>query len=231
MRPDAHLAVHGAIAGGPDQLVGDMFAGQRAGQLRALRAHANTISHARHVAMEDSYPRTRQFLGLENFHRASAEHLAAQTTLRRPLRQIGAEFAQRLDDPAAADLAEVEWAWLESHGASDEPGLTLDVIRGWSAQSLLETRVRPHPAARFIRLRRPNAFRWDHRIVGDGPWVLVTRPGLEVMVFRAGAGAMRGAGFAAGGATIAELLEADAAATTMLIQRGALTLVPRSTSC
>lgn len=60
-----------AIALGPDHAPCEFFRDGRAAALRGLSVHANTISHARLVALEETFPRTRSLLGESLFNRLS----------------------------------------------------------------------------------------------------------------------------------------------------------------
>src|SRR3546814_11572635 len=75
---------------------------------------------------------------------------------RRSLSDIGAGFADWLADPRAADLARVEWAWLESYHAADAPALVLAELLGLSEADLPGLPVRRHPAASVVALPRPD---------------------------------------------------------------------------
>src|SRR3546814_14023377 len=77
------------------------------------------------VALEETFPRTRDYLGEEEFNRLSRCFVEEGGAQRRSLSDIGAGFADWLADPRAADLARVEWAWLESYHAADAPALEI----------------------------------------------------------------------------------------------------------
>ena len=92
-------AVAATLMRGPDHLPPTLFAGDAAAVLRGLRVHANTISHARLVALEASFPRTRAYLGEGEFNRLSRAFLDSGGAAGRSLTDIGATFA----DIAALD--------------------------------------------------------------------------------------------------------------------------------
>src|SRR3546814_1795547 len=118
MLEQGQAAIAATLLHGPGHLPADLFAGSDAAVLRGLRVHANTISHARLVALEETFPRTRDHLGEEEFNRLSRCFVEEGGAQRWSLRDIGAGFADWLADPRAADLARVEWAWLESYHAA-----------------------------------------------------------------------------------------------------------------
>ena len=123
-------AIAATLLQGPDHLPAGLFAGEDAAVLRGLRVHANTISHARLVALEETFPRTRAHLGDADFNRLSRIFVEAGGAEGRALSDIGRDFPGWLDDPLAADVARVEWAWLESYHAAEAPPLRLADLAG-----------------------------------------------------------------------------------------------------
>ncbi|MBB3764047.1 HvfC/BufC family peptide modification chaperone [Sphingomicrobium lutaoense] len=210
------------IAKGPAAYRDGLFAAPRAAALRALRAHANTISHARYKALEDSFPLTRQAMGGEAFHALAERYLRNDAPRARPLRLIGADFAERIDDPAIADLADAEWAMLEAYGAAEAPAIEMQSIAGQSPEQLVAARVALHPAARLVALRRPEVFAWEGMPATGEPWLLVTRPASEQRVAQVSDAVARAVRAARNGCVMGELFELDAPAVTLLVQTGAL---------
>lgn len=103
-------AIAATLLHGPDHLPAGLFAGDDNAVLRGLRVHANTVSHARLVALEETFPRTREHLGEAEFNRLSRAFVEGGGAERLALPDIGRDFAGWLGDPLAADLARVEWA-------------------------------------------------------------------------------------------------------------------------
>jgi hypothetical protein len=185
MRDGDQAAVAATLLHGPRHLPSGLFAGTEAAVLRGLRVHANTISHARLVALEETFPRLRDHLGAAEFNRLSRVFVEAGGAERRPLADIGAGFADWLDDPLAADIARVEWAWLESYHAADAAALRLADLAGCDEAALLATRVRRHPAARILLLATGAAPHLDAAFAADTAAILLTRPEAEVRSFAA----------------------------------------------
>ncbi len=177
---DGQVAIAATLLGGPACLPSGVFAGDDAVVLRGLRVHANTISHARLVALEDTFPRTRQYLGETLFNRLSRDFVDAGHAQHRSLRNIGAGFPDWLAAPLAADLARIEWAWLESYHAADAPALALAELAGSDEAALLDLLVRRHPAARAVSLASVVAPLVDPGFAPDVAVLLVTRPQVEV---------------------------------------------------
>ncbi|WP_288990469.1 DNA-binding domain-containing protein [uncultured Sphingopyxis sp.] len=175
-------AITAAINGGPDHLPDWLFAGDPAQVLCGLRVHANTISHARLVALEETFPLCRDLLGAEAFNRLSRRYAETDGARRRALVGIGADFPDWLNGkapPRAQDLARIEWAWLESYHAADAPALTLAELAGQSQAALLSLPVRRHPAAHIVSLSSDAAAALDPALAATRI-VLLARPDAEV---------------------------------------------------
>jgi len=181
MRED-QAAFAATLLRGPDHLPADVFAGDSAAVLRGLRVHANTISHARLVALEDTFPRTRDHLGVAEFNRVSRAFIDIGGAQGRSLALIGAAFPDWLADPVAADLARAEWAWLESYHAADAAALALADLAGLSGAELLGLAVRRHPAARTVTLSSAAAPLVDLHFAPGVRALLVVRPDADVRV-------------------------------------------------
>ncbi|WP_156318132.1 putative DNA-binding domain-containing protein [Blastomonas sp. AAP25] len=139
---------------GPAAFPDGLFAGEPSRALLGLKAHANTISHARLVALEQTYPRTLEHLGHATFNALSRDFIERPAVRQRKLMQIGEGFsaclALRHPDRQVADLAAVEWAWLESYHAADAPALALGDLAAYDEPGLLALEVVLHPASRIV---------------------------------------------------------------------------------
>ena len=97
-------AIAATLLRGPAQLPADLFAGGDAAVMRGLRVHANTISHARLVALEETFPRTRDYLGEKEFNRLSRLFVDEGGAENRSLNDIGGMIAC---EPGPLDAREV----------------------------------------------------------------------------------------------------------------------------
>lgn len=179
----AQAAIAATLLQGPAHLPANLFAGNDAAVLRGLRVHANSISHARLVAIEETFPRTRAYLGESEFNRLSRRFVEEGGAQRRSLNDVGAGFADWLADPRAADMARVEWAWLETYHAADAPALALADLTGLDEAGLLGLTVRRHPAVRIVALASDAARLVDPAFAADTRALLVTRPDADVRLF------------------------------------------------
>ncbi|HEV7313199.1 DNA-binding domain-containing protein [Sphingopyxis sp.] len=179
---EVQAAIAATLLHGPAYLPADLFAGGEAAALRGLRVHANTISHARLVALEDTFPRTREYLGEALFNQLSRDFVDAGHARYRSLGKIGSDFPDWLADPVAADLARVEWAWLESYHAADARALSFADLAGIDEAALLGLAVRRHPAARIVKLASAAASLIDPDFAPDVGTLIIARPEAEVRV-------------------------------------------------
>lgn len=174
-----------AIDKGPDFLLEGLFCGSRQAVLRGMKVHANTISHARLVALEDTFPITRRQMGEERFNALSRQYLEGPDVSSRPLARIGETFSHFLKaveaDRALVDLTAFEWEWLESCHASEAQALTLSDLAGLREAALLNIVLARHPAARLLHMDM-QAHGWIGLAIPQACTlpVLITRPGLEV---------------------------------------------------
>jgi len=183
-----------AIDRGPDFIAEAAFAGGRPAAMRGLCVHANTISHARLVALEESFPRGMEQLGHERFNALCRQFLETGSASAEPLGTIGRDLPSFLADEGerdAAATAQFEWAWLESYHAAEAVPLVLADLAGLAEDRLLATTVSLHPAARLVP---PNA---NSRLIEEVPTlayaagILITRPHADVLISPADAAMIR----------------------------------------
>lgn len=186
-------AMMAALDHGPAHLPAELFAGSPERVLAGMKVHANTISHARLVALEETFPRTREHIGHDRFNEHSRLFLLQPGVTAQPLTQIGAGFEQFLIDEGeaagAADLARFEWLWLTAYHAAEAEPLALDVLTSLAPDELLEHTIVRHPAAivsRFDPL--------VHQVIGAevaglgaAEAIVIARPQAQVLVSPASA--------------------------------------------
>lgn len=231
-------AMMDALDLGPEHLPENLFSGPLERVLAGMTVHANTISHARLVALEETFPRTREVIGQDRFNVHSRLFIQQPGVAAQLLAAIGQGFDSFLlkqgEGEGVADLARFEWLWLQSYHAADAPPLTLGQLAGLEAEALLEVCLQRHPAAvasQFAPL--------VHKLIGaeveglaKADAVLITRPDSDVFVFPVSAMAASMLAAAQFSCAISNLLapdgeERDDAAAAMpalvaLIEAGAL---------
>lgn len=146
-----------ALQKGPDYLPNEMFSGTLRRAFLGVKAHANTISHARLVAIEDSYPKLRERLGPELFNTLSRDFIEQDTTRQKDINDLGQGFADYIAehgvDGASVDLARIEWAWLQSYHAADADVLTMQDIAALDEDGLMALPLIWAPSTQYIILQ------------------------------------------------------------------------------
>jgi hypothetical protein len=177
-----------ALDHGPAHLPQDLFAGSDDRVLAGMKVHANTISHARLIALEDTYPRTREHLGHARFNQHSRLFLQQPGVTGRSLGMIGAGFdgflARHGEGEGSAGLARFEWLWLQSYHAADAECLELDELTALTPDALLEQSLASHPAA-FGASFHPlvhELFGAEVPGLAAAEAILIARPEAEVLV-------------------------------------------------
>lgn len=222
-----------AIALGPDHLPEGLFVGMRSNAVRGLSVHANTISHARLIALEETFPRTRRYLGEAAFNRLSRAFCESGHVGSLPLARIGCCFPAWLEDAGqpetALSLARFEWAWLECYHACEATAFGLDDLASLGEAGIARLALVHHPASAAITLDARCRELLAEEFCGqfDAAEVLISRPEAEVDVTSISATAARlHATFAKPQPVctlLAEAAEPDAEASLLaLIAAGAL---------
>jgi hypothetical protein len=165
--------------------------GQAAPSFRtqAFAVYRNTSARGAVEALRASYPTVDMLVGEEMFTQAALDYRHEQPPAGPVLSDYGADFAAFLarqpwtcELPYLADVARLDWLWLQSFLAEDAPAMP-------QAMGSM-TRIALHPAARFAWLPTPAMTIWlAHRDPWlmdelDPEWVeegaLFTRPGPSV---------------------------------------------------
>ncbi len=170
---------------GPGHFPADLFAESNERALLGLKAHANTISHARLVALEQAYPKLHEHLGHEQFHALSRDYVEQDHILACDINGIAADFARfladRSRDAAAIDLARIEWAWLESYRSAEAEPLVLDDIATLDEPELLALPIAPHPALRLITLTAPLSPQLAELGESEPHTLMIVRPQARIL--------------------------------------------------
>ncbi len=170
---------------GPQILDPDVFEGPIDRIMLGLKAHANTISHARLIALEESFPMTREELGHDIFNAISRDYIELDHVKAHDNAQLGLHFEQYIRpkyEAHIADLAAIEWAWLESYNAAEANSLSLEQLSEFDEDTLISQHVIWHPSLRVIPLSAPIAqpLAELRDICIDPHSILVTRDNVEV---------------------------------------------------
>lgn len=170
---------------GPAHFPDELFAEDAARALLGLKAHANTVSHARLVALENAYPKLREHMGHEPFHTISRDYIEQDHILTCDINGIAADFADFLSKRGMGeteiDLARIEWAWIRSYHSAEAAPLVLNDIATLDEEGLLSLGITTHPAMRLINLT--GVLSTELSELGDETpdALLVARPEAEVL--------------------------------------------------
>jgi hypothetical protein len=169
---------------GPDALDTALFDGPIDRVLLGLKAHANTINHARLVALEETFPLTRQALGDEPFNQLSRSYVETPEARACDANTIGQPFPDFLqatiNDQAIVELANIERAWLESYHATETVPLSLTDLTKLGEAALLALPVALHPSARLVLTSHPLAAPLGELAGLQSYAILTLRPEAEV---------------------------------------------------
>lgn len=177
---DAQTNFIDTINGGPTRLDPALFAGPPDRILLGLMAHANTISHARIVALEETFPLTRKHLGDAAFNQLARDFVETDTARASDANRIGLHFPDFLIDATASELAQIEWTWLESYHAAEAAPMKLAELGALDEAALLALPIAVHPAARLVLTTAPIAEALTE-LAGQQPAaILSVRPDAEV---------------------------------------------------
>ena len=182
---DSQARVIACLQKGPAHFPAGLFTGSRERALLGLKAHANTISHARLVALEQAYPKLHEHLGHDIFHALSRAYIEQDHVLACDINGIAAAFATFLAgqgcDAGSVDLARIEWAWLESYRSAEAEPLALGDIAGLAETELLALPVAAHPAMRLVTLSGPLPAALPEMAATDPAGLMIARPQAQVL--------------------------------------------------
>ncbi|MEQ1726618.1 MAG: DNA-binding domain-containing protein [Sphingopyxis sp.] len=192
MLRDAQRAMADALHHGPDALPDGLFAGDARRTLLAMAAHANTISHGRLVALEDSFPATRRALGEAAFNQLTRAYIEAGMGLDGQLNDIGDGFPAWLETEsqgaALVAIARFDHAFIAAHHARDAAVLTLGDLPD-DTDALMAMMLARHSAASTHAASDDLLDAIEQPDWAGSAAVLITRPGIAVRLFALGAAA------------------------------------------
>ncbi len=152
-------------------------------------------------AIEDTFPAVQTMLGEEYFKALARAFVIDHPPSSPVLIWYGGDFPAFVASfeplaayPYLADVARLEWAWLQSYHAEDAPTLDPSDLAAVSAEDLGGLRLEIHPAVCVVASQWPilSLFQANRAGAQDGQQtdlaepqsVLVTRPSLEVDLMR-----------------------------------------------
>lgn len=201
--------------------------------LARFNVYRNNTAVSLAEAMADTYPVVRELVG-EAFFTALAGAYVAQNAPASPvLIHYGGDFPEFIERfeaaatlPFLADVARVEWAWLQAYHAADRAPIGAEALQSVDPDKLDGARLTPHPSLSLLRSEWPAISIWSAHQGDDaqareaalaelgqtGECGLIVRPEFEVDVQLVQPALWRLAAALHDGATLgaaAETLEAD----------------------
>lgn len=136
----------------------------------------------RHVGcLVEDFPTLHALLGEPGFATLVAAYLRAHPPTKFRLRDLGedlprfvAKAAPWAEDPLLADVAHVEWAFVDAFDAADAPPLDPASLGGVAEDAWSGARLTLHPSLQLLALRHPAnelriAFRTEQTLVRPAP--------------------------------------------------------------
>lgn len=173
------------INDGPDALDPALFSGTNDRIILGLKSHANTISYARLITLEENFPRLRTAIGEPQFNLLSRAYCDTSTARASDANHIGAGFADFLQSQNIAaeyiDLARIEWAWIESYHSNDAEPIHLSDIAALDESAVLALSIATHPACQMVQITASLfSLITELGAIEKGNFILLTRPDNEV---------------------------------------------------
>lgn len=113
----------------------------------------------RHVhCIEEDFPVLHGLVGKDAFETIVADYLAAHPPKHFQLRHLGnrlSDFLATRADALLADVARVEWAYVDAFDAADAPPLDPDAVAAISEDEWPAARLDLHPSLQLLRLAHP----------------------------------------------------------------------------
>ncbi|MGI9479172.1 MAG: HvfC/BufC N-terminal domain-containing protein [Hyphomicrobiaceae bacterium] len=136
--------------------------------LARFNVYRNNTAVSLTEAVGDSYPVVRALVG-DEFFTALARAYASQYLPETPvLIHYGDRFADFIDAfeqtravPYLADVARVEWAWLQAYHAADRTSINADALQSVAPEALNDACLELHPSVHLLRSDWPAVSIWS----------------------------------------------------------------------
>lgn len=173
-----------------------------------FNVYRNNVAVSLRDALGDTFPVVKQLVG-EDFFAGLAQAFVRENLPRTPvLLEYGGAFPRFIERfppadavPYLADMARVEWAWLQAYHAADAEPLAADALATVPEGKLDDVRFETHPSLWLVSSEWPVISMWQaHQQDGppdlsnlpSGPeYGLIIRPELDVEVHKLSASASR----------------------------------------
>jgi len=199
-------AVRDTVLGASADRLKGVVADDRLGYARRLNVYRNNTTILLREALAANFPVIHALVGEDFFANLARAFVRTHPPQSPCLFEYGDDFPGFIEDftgardlPYLADVARLEWAWVEAHHADDAPALNAEQLSSVLPEDYGRLIFAIHPAARVIASPYPIHAIWAmHQADADpdatvdlnqgGEAVLVTRPGAHVRVTVLGPG-------------------------------------------
>ncbi len=202
-----------------------LFGPDGADHVARFAVYRNNVAVGLIEALRAAFPVVNRLVGDEFFAAMARAHASRCPPSSPVLLAYGGDFPAFVADfaparalPYLADVASLEWHWLETYHAAEAEPLAIEDLQAVPADRLPGLRLSLHPSARFLSFAHPALTIWNlHRAedepaaleIGDNPEeILLVRPQAHVEATRLPKGALPFFEAVHAGGTIAEAAEA-----------------------
>lgn len=154
-------------------------------------------------AIADTYPVVRELVGEDFFSAMAGAYVAQHVPTSPVLIHYGGDFPEFIESfeaaatlPFLADVARVEWAWLQAYHAADEAAVGAEALQSVDPEKLDGARLALHPSLSLLCSDWPAVSIWSAHQGDDaqarqaalgelsqtGEYGLIVRPEFEVNV-------------------------------------------------
>jgi hypothetical protein len=119
----------------------------------------------RHIGcLAEDFPTLQALVGEARFDAIVADYLAAHPPVHFQLRHLGdhlASFLAKKEDSLLADVARLEWAYIDAFDAEDAPPLDPREVQTIAPDEWATVRILFHPSLQLLRLSHPTHLMRD----------------------------------------------------------------------
>ena len=155
---ESQAALAAAVRGGDRARALALFQQTPERRDRGLKVYANNAMHALVSALNATFPAVQRTLGEPSFTSVAIGYARRHPSSRDALLiWYGRQFPRFLgtlkvaEAPYLADLARLEFAWLEAYHAAEAEPLPAAHLASLTPEQLVAARLFPHPSVRLLR--------------------------------------------------------------------------------
>jgi hypothetical protein len=138
-----------------------LLAGTDARRALGLGIYAHAYRRRLVDALADAYAKTSALLGAAQFDAAALRYIAEQPPGTRNLRWYGADFADHLHEPAASEMARLDWALRGAFDGPDSMVIEAEELAALAAAQWATLRLVPVPTTQLLRFKHNTVAVWQ----------------------------------------------------------------------